>query len=67
MKSLFYFALTFSIFLIPFKSHGQDVDDRYKVVIEESYFTVAHENKEQFLKIYKEKIFPFWKEIKKMG
>ena len=67
MKSLFYFALIFSLFLIPFKSHGQDVDDRYKVVIEESYFTVAHENKEEFIKIYKEKIFPFWREMKKMG
>jgi hypothetical protein len=67
MKCLFFLALSFSLFLIPFKSHGQDVDDRYKVVIEESYYTVAHENKEEFIKIYKEKIFPFWKEMKKMG
>ena len=67
MKYLFFLAISFCLFLTPFKSNAEDVDDRYKVVIEESYYTIAHENKEEFLKIYKKKIFPFWREMKKMG
>jgi len=41
--------------------------DRYKVVIEESYYTVAFEDKDQFIKIYRGKIIPFWREMKNRG
>lgn len=41
--------------------------DRYKIVIEESFYVVKEENKEQFLQIYKSRIFPFWQEMKKKG
>ena len=50
-----------------FPSYLYGVQDRYKIVIEESYYTVAYENEEEFLNIYREKIFPFWHEMKKRG
>ncbi len=43
------------------------VEDRYKIVIEESFYVVKEENKEQFLQIYKSRLFPFWQEMKKKG
>lgn len=46
-------------------THAQD--DRYKVVIEESFYVVKPENREKFLKIYREKMFPFWEEMRKRG
>lgn len=54
-----------SIYVFPDDSYGEQ--DRYKVVIEESYYTVAYENQDEFLKIYREMIFPFWHEMKKRG
>ena len=56
--------LCFSIFLT---GSSLAVEDRYKIVIEESFYVVAEENKEQFLQIYKSRLFPFWQEMKKMG
>ena len=41
--------------------------DRYKVVVEESFYTVAPENREEFLRVYKTRLFPFWQEMKKAG
>ncbi len=41
--------------------------DRYGMVIEESYYVVKPENTEKFLKIYREKLYPFWAEMHKMG
>lgn len=42
-------------------------DNRYKVVIEESFYVVKPENSEKFLKVYREKLFPFWEEMRKLG
>ena len=67
MKYLLLLIISFLLFAIPQKSQAEDVPDRYKVVIEESYYVIAHENKKKFMKIYKERIFPFWREMKKMG
>ncbi|NIX15870.1 MAG: hypothetical protein GWN11_08305 [Candidatus Dadabacteria bacterium] len=67
MKYLFLLAISLSLFIIPINSSAEDVPERYKVVIEESYYVIAYENKEEFMKIYKEMIFPFWREMKKMG
>ncbi len=39
----------------------------YEYVIEESYYKVNPENEDEFLEIHKKKIFPFWKEVEKMG
>jgi hypothetical protein len=42
-------------------------EDRYKVVIEESYYVVKPENREKFLDIYRQKLYPFWSEMQKRG
>ena len=41
--------------------------DKYKVVIEESFYVVKPENKTQFLELYRNKLYPFWMEMQKMG
>lgn len=41
--------------------------NKYKIVIEESFYVVKPENKEKFLEIYKKKLYPFWQEMKKKG
>lgn len=56
--------ITFQI-LVTGLTYAQE--DRYKVVIEESFYTVKPENREKFLKIYREKMFPFWEEMRKRG
>ena len=60
----------FVIAILIFSSHTSltfATSDRYKIVIEESFYVVKPENKEEFLKIYRERLFPFWQEMKKMG
>ncbi len=42
-------------------------EDRYKIVIEESFYVVRPENKDKFLEVYREKLYPFWSEMQKMG
>ena len=42
-------------------------EGRYQTVIEESFYVVSPENQDKFLEIYKEKVYPFWKEMNKMG
>ena len=60
-------ALILFMTSIFFVSESNAVEDRYKIVIEESFYVVKEENKEQFLQIYKSRIFPFWQEMKKKG
>lgn len=62
-------GITLLIFLLSlfFTGYSHAETDRYKVVIEESYYTVAYENEDEFLKIYKEMLFPFWHEMKNRG
>ena len=60
-------ALILFMTSIFFVSESNAVEDRYKIVIEESFYVVKEENKEQFLQIYKLRIFPFWQEMKKKG
>ncbi|MGH7884211.1 MAG: hypothetical protein ACRENO_00795 [Thermodesulfobacteriota bacterium] len=43
------------------------VEEKYKVVIEESFYVVKPENEDLFLETYKTRLFPFWQEMKKMG
>ena len=42
-------------------------ESKYTVVIEESFYVVKPENTEKFLKVYREKLYPFWEEMRKMG
>ncbi len=41
--------------------------DRYKYVIEESYYVVKPENTEKFVRIFKDKLIPFWNEMQNRG
>ncbi len=42
-------------------------DDRYKLVIEESFYVVKPENTDKFLEVYREKLSPFWNEMQNRG
>jgi len=42
-------------------------EDRYKLVIEESFYVVKPENSEKFLEVYREKLMPFWSEMQNRG
>ena len=42
-------------------------EGRYTTVIEESFYVVKPEDKEKFLKVYRERLFPFWEEMRKKG
>ncbi len=57
------FILTFFL-VIPTTVRAED---RYTIVVEESFYTVAPENREEFLRVYRTRLFPFWQEMKKMG
>ena len=46
-------------------AHSQE--DRYKYVIEESFYVVKPENTEKFLQIYRDKLLPFWSEMEDRG
>ena len=48
-------------------SNAHALEDRYKIVIEESYYVVDAENKDKFIQIYKSRLFPFWQKMKKTG
>lgn len=42
-------------------------EGRYKIVIEESFYVVKPENRDKFLRVYREKLYPFWSEMREMG
>lgn len=56
----------FITFLFP-STYSLAQKENCQFVIEESYYKVNPENEDEFLEIHKKKIFPFWKEVEKMG
>lgn len=58
---------TLLITLFFFKSAPSAEEDKYQTVIEESFYVVSPQNQDKFLEIYKEKVYPFWSEVNKMG
>ncbi len=48
-------------------SFAGSAEDRYGAVIEESFYVVKPENRDKFLEIYREKLYPFWSEMQKRG
>ncbi|MGB7292996.1 MAG: hypothetical protein WBD99_12560 [Thermodesulfobacteriota bacterium] len=63
-------TIIFAVLLITlffFNSAPSAREDKYQVVIEESFYVVSPENQDKFLEIYKEKVYPFWSEVNKMG
>ena len=63
--TVIYAALVIALFFL--KSGSSAEEDKYQTVIEESFYVVSPENQDKFLKIYKEKVYPFWSEVNKMG
>ena len=59
-------AFTAALLLVT-ASFASAVEDRYKVVIEESFYVVKPENRDKFLEIYRGKLYPFWSEMRKQG
>lgn len=55
------------ITLFAFNSGSFAEEDKYQVVIEESFYVVSPQNQDKFLEIYREKVYPFWSEMSKMG
>ncbi|MCZ6527221.1 MAG: hypothetical protein O6702_00605 [Candidatus Dadabacteria bacterium] len=41
------------------------LEDRYKLVIEESFYVVKPENSQKFLEVNRERLYPFWSEMQK--
>ncbi len=46
-------------------AYGQK--SKYKTVIEESFYLVDEKDKDEFLRIYRSRLFPFWQKMKDMG
>lgn len=65
-QATFAVLIGLSIFLVTSHSFAEE-KERYQVVIEESYYKVKPENEEKFLELYKKKVFPFWKEMERLG
>ncbi len=55
-------ALLLLVFFVCADAHAQNKSP----VIEESFYVVASENREEFLAIYKTRLFPFWEEMRRM-
>lgn len=49
-----------------FEAETDEIPDRFKVVIEESFYVVKAENKDKFLQVYREKLYPFWHKMHEM-
>ena len=64
-KFIQYMVVTAILFSSLTVAYSQD--DRYKYVIEESFYVVKPENTEKFLQIYRDKLFPFWSEMQDRG
>lgn len=60
-------ALLAAALLIMSAAAGLTAEGRYQVVIEESFYVIKPENREKFLQIYREKLYPFWSEMQKEG
>ena len=64
---LIVFFLTLYLNLFSQITHSVPGQGGHSAVIEESYYGVSPENEDNFLEIYKTRVFPFWKEMKNMG
>lgn len=63
-----YLSLTiFALLICSIAYTANSKEERYIHVIEESFYVVKPENKEKFLQIYRDKLFPFWSEMQKRG
>ncbi len=59
-------ALLFVLFLCS-NARADVFDYSPRSVIEESFYVVPHDKEEEFVKLYRTRLFPFWEEMRKMG
>jgi len=62
IQSILVISVLFSSFTAAYS-----LEDRYKLVIEESFYVVKPENSDKFLEVNREKLYPFWSEMQKRG
>ena len=66
MQKFIQSILVISVLFLSFNA-AYSLEDRYKLVIEESFYVVKPENGEKFLEVYREKLMPFWSEMQDRG
>lgn len=68
-KRCFTVLLLALLLLVPARlAHAGDQKyKKYTPVIEESFYTVSPEKREEFLRVYKTRLYPFWQKMKEMG
>jgi len=66
LRTIIQSILTVSI-LFSSLTAAYSLEDRYKLVIEESFYVVKPENSDKFLEVYREKLLPFWSEMQNRG
>ena len=62
-SAVLFLTLLFLVPALPARAEKQ----RYTTVIEESFYTVSPENRKEFLRVYKTRLYPFWQKMKEMG
>ena len=67
LKPLKLYAALFIALLCVSAAIPAQAQERYKIVIEESFYVIKPENTDKFLKVYREKLYPFWSEMQKRG
>ena len=67
LKPLRLYAALFIALLCVSAAIPAQAQERYKIVIEESFYVIKPENTDKFLKVYREKLYPFWSEMQKRG
>lgn len=54
------------LFVCP-PAHAEGFEYSPHSVIEESFYVVAPENRDEFVRIYRTRLYPFWNEMRRMG
>ncbi len=60
-------VLLFTLLIACPPAQAKDLEHSPRRVIEESFYLVAPEDREEFVGIYKTRLYPFWNEMRRMG
>ncbi len=66
LKPIIIFSIALFL-LLSLSNPLQAQEDKEQIVIEESYYKVKREMEDEFLEIYRNKFYPFWEEVRKLG
>lgn len=67
MRKIALVTAAFAVLFVCRTADAGPFDYNPKSVIEESFYLVPTANREEFLRIYRERLFPFWEEMRKRG